>query len=169
MKGKKNTVDFYLNWYDYGARFYDPSLGRFHTQDPHAENYLSWTPYNYVGNNPILLIDPDGRDWYDINGNITWFDQTGDLIIDDQTYQSLGANVMVSYHMRDEDGNEDINSAWHALYLDTDTDGPTAIIEGNTVPADTETMNTLSEGLYPAHFQGRILSIYTNIIRWVKL
>ena len=57
--------------------------------------------------------------------------------------------------MGDEDGNEEINSAWHALYLETDTDGPTAIIEGNTVPADIETMNTLAEGLYPAHFQGR--------------
>ena len=101
------------------------------------------------------MIDPDGRDWYDINGNIIWFDHTGDLIIDDQTYHSLGTNVLVSYHMRDEDGNEEINSAWHALYLETDTDGPTAIIEGNTVPADIETMNTLAEGLYPAHFQGR--------------
>jgi RHS repeat-associated protein len=144
-----------LGWYDYGARFYDPGLGRFNTQDPHAENYISWTPYNYVANNPILLIDPDGRDWYDINGNITWFDQTGDLNIDDQTYQSLGANVLVSYHMRDENGNEDINSAWHALYLETDTDGPTAIIEGNTVPADIETMNTLAEGLYPAESDSR--------------
>jgi hypothetical protein len=63
-----------VDWYDYGARFYDPSLARFHTQDPHAENYLSWTPYNYVGNNPILLIDPDGRDWYrhDENNAVKW-------------------------------------------------------------------------------------------------
>ena len=57
--------------------------------------------------------------------------------------------------MRDEDGNEEINSAWHALYLETDTDGPTAIIEGNTVPADIETMNTLAEGLYPAESDSR--------------
>jgi hypothetical protein len=62
--------------------------------------------------------------------------------------------------MRDEDGNEEINSAWHALYLETDTDGPTAIIEGNTVPADIETMNTLAEGLYPAESDSR--SRYPN-------
>jgi len=30
--------------------------------DPHADRYPSWTPYNYVYNNPINGIDPDGRD-----------------------------------------------------------------------------------------------------------
>jgi uncharacterized protein RhaS with RHS repeats len=40
----------------------DPVLGRFMSVDPHAERYPSWTPYNYVYNNPINGIDPDGRD-----------------------------------------------------------------------------------------------------------
>lgn len=29
---------------------------------PHAENYYSWTPYSWTFNNPINIIDPDGRD-----------------------------------------------------------------------------------------------------------
>jgi RHS repeat-associated protein len=50
-------------WLDYGFRFYDPQLGRFHTVDPLAEEYFSYNPYCYVGNNPIRRIDPDGRYW----------------------------------------------------------------------------------------------------------
>lgn len=50
-------------WYDYIARQFDPQLGRFTSVDPHAGNYYAYTPYNYVGNNPINLVDKDGKDW----------------------------------------------------------------------------------------------------------
>jgi RHS repeat-associated protein len=49
-----------LGWNDYGARFYDPSVGRFISPDPLSELAPDWTPYRYGFNNPILYTDPDG-------------------------------------------------------------------------------------------------------------
>lgn len=53
--------------YDYGARMYMPDIGRWGVQDQLSEKFFSNSNYNYVGNNPILIFDPDGRDWYYTN------------------------------------------------------------------------------------------------------
>ena len=57
--GKEHVEE--LGLYDYGARWYDPAIGRWNAVDPLADKFPEWSAYNYVMGNPIRLVDPDGR------------------------------------------------------------------------------------------------------------
>lgn len=63
--------------FDYGARMYDPVIGRWSVIDNKAERYSSYSPYTYALNSPILFMDPDGEDVVDSKGNVMYTQNGG--------------------------------------------------------------------------------------------
>ena len=59
--GKELQTTGELGYLDYGARMYDAGLGRWFCADPEAESRFVLTPYHYCSNNPLLLVDKDGK------------------------------------------------------------------------------------------------------------
>ncbi len=66
---RKSPVGFYREgaslsrWqgnYYYGARYYDPKISVWLSVDRMASKYPHMSPYNFSGNNPINLTDPNG-------------------------------------------------------------------------------------------------------------
>ncbi len=97
--GKELQDDYGLEWYDYGARFYDAGLGRFHTIDLLSEKYSFQSPYTYGANNPIRFIDFMGMNaspYYDKEGNLLGVDEKdfkGKVYITDKkTFDSNAKN-----------------------------------------------------------------------------
>ena len=64
--GKERDSETGLDYF--GARYYGSNMGRFTSPDPKPSSARIWDPqswnrYTYVRNNPLMLVDPDGRDY----------------------------------------------------------------------------------------------------------
>ncbi len=63
FNGKEKVDEVYgdANAYDFGARLYDPRLGRWLAVDPLSALYVDLCPYTFAGNSPVIFWDNDGE------------------------------------------------------------------------------------------------------------
>jgi len=96
--------------YDFGARIYDPRLGRWLAVDPLVKKYPGSSPYNFCNNDPIIYADKDGNDAilivfpdYKIStplGKVGGLGHAGVLLIDNKT----GLTKYYEYGRYDSEG-----------------------------------------------------------------
>ena len=103
--GRKRKMSSILGWMDYGARMYDPSIGRWNGKDPFSEGYQLISPYTFAANNPIIFKDIDGQritlfgdqglreEFVNFLSNVTGLD----LRVSEAGEVSLGGNNSDSY------------------------------------------------------------------------
>ena len=65
FSGKEKDVE---TGYEYfGARYYDSGISILLSVDPMAEKYPHQTNYVYCSNNPVMIIDPNGEDEWEVD------------------------------------------------------------------------------------------------------
>ena len=92
--GKELNEDLGLDWYDYGFRWYDAQLGRFHSVDPIIENFPYVTPYNYAENKPINSIDLWGLQSFPMYNNANNVNGDAQDFVDENPKTAAGIAVV---------------------------------------------------------------------------
>ncbi len=96
----------------YGARYYNPTFSVWLGVDALAGKYPTMTPYCFTANNPVMLVDPDGR-WIpglDDEGNVTLTMEKGDsfetfkAFFENSTENSSEDVLKCAYDSRNDDG-----------------------------------------------------------------
>ncbi len=96
-KEKDDEIKGEANSLDYGARIYDPRVGKFLSVDPMASHFPDWSPYIYAYDNPITLIDENGEFGDDARGKF---------------YKTMGVAAMKAISSMDVSANK-----FKALYI----------------------------------------------------
>jgi len=138
---KERDVETGLDYF--GARYYNSSIGLWHSVDPLAAKYPGWSPYNYVLNKPLMAVDPDGRSAWDIVKGFV------NSLKDNNTFGLTQARQNASYE-NSSDGRigEQIGNAVSLVQSAFETfDGAAKVVGGGTLAvAGSETLIAVPVG-----------------------
>jgi RHS repeat-associated protein len=97
--------------YYYGARYYTPEISVWLSVDPMSDKYPGTSPFMYCAGNPVILVDPDGQDWFETTNedgskSVKWNkssdasfrDKSGNWVNIGTNYtQNIGDGVSINY------------------------------------------------------------------------
>ena len=163
FNAKEHQPELGLNCYDYHARNYNATLGwpglsvvdGWMNVDPLADEYPSWSPYNYVMNSPLRFTDPTGmyleEPVYDTKGNHIGNTEegftgqvliySGDKKIDFSTMSADDAMLMDGVDTYDNQRNALSGDAKSNIWTHIASD-----MEGKQIYDETFSMSTLTDG-----------------------
>lgn len=123
------------------ARHYHSTLSIWLSVDPMSDKYPGVSPYTYCGNNPVRLVDVDGREWgdfWDMNGKYLGTDGIDDgkiYIVTQQDWNQFsdienGMKILSDYAVRPSSANLS-DDAIIKILANYNTTGTTCIIHEN--------------------------------------
>jgi RHS repeat-associated protein len=104
-QGQSSEMDGETNWNSFQSRMYNPRIGRWTITDPDGQFY---SPYIGMGNNPILLNDPNGAfippttPGNYSNGNV-WSDEDGLWYFQDNQWIGVEETAGINFHIDAQD------------------------------------------------------------------
>ena len=119
--GKESLEIFGIPYSDYGARLFDSNIGRWLQTDPLAQDYPNISPYAFCANNPMNLIDPDGRiirvfdyvdnerinyEWRQYDGTWGFYDKNNNLYVGDNKFISQLSTALSELMEGGKHGND---------------------------------------------------------------
>lgn len=102
-------------------------ISRWLSPDPLAEEYTSWSPYNFVMNNPIIYIDPDGRKVVFAQGVSEEFKKAFSEAVQHLNKHGAGGMLAklhaseVTYYVTESSGNSSFNTKTKTISWDPTT------------------------------------------------
>ncbi len=94
FNGYEKEFDLANDVYTTDYRLLDTRIGRWLSVDPLADKYAGMSPYNYCAGNPVLMMDPDGRDGYECTYTNTKGEETvGYVWIDNKSDKEFAFEI----------------------------------------------------------------------------
>jgi RHS repeat-associated protein len=137
FSGKEQDTETGMSYF--GARYYDPMMAMWMGPDPLAAKYPQVSPYVFCMNNPVLFLDPDGREVI-ISGTLRYTTNTDNKLRGDAKRMagmidnnSITVNLNTTEKNETSTGNLMIGGAFMGNTVTKDADGNTKVVANQEV------------------------------------